>query len=93
MEISFIVENASTGETRVAEQKLLFQSELTGSRKSPFRLEISGVVTGIDQIQADSRATVYSLDGIMVSRDATLKSLRRLPKGVYIINGRKRFVK
>jgi hypothetical protein len=93
VEISFIVENASTGETRVAEQKLLFQSELTGSRKSPFMLEISGVVTGIDQIQADSRATVYSLDGIMVSRDATLKALRRLPKGVYIINGRKRFVK
>ena len=47
----------------------------------------------VPSLYSDSQSKVYTLDGILVSRDATLKGLRRLPKGVYIVNGKKRYVK
>ena len=91
--ISFIVEDAETGDAVEPQQKLTFQSEVYGSRLSPYVLEIADISTGIDQLSSDSQSKVYTLDGILVSRDATLKGLRRLPKGVYIVNGKKRYVK
>ena len=103
MEISFIIENATSGESVTAESKLQFQSEVMGNHQTPYVLDISETSTGIDQFDSDGPVTVYTLDGVLVSGDATLKSLRRLPKGVYIIrsangrpqdkNGKKRFVK
>ncbi|MBR4898957.1 MAG: Ig-like domain-containing protein [Prevotella sp.] len=100
--ISFIVESAETGETFSAAETLTFVSDVVGSRKSPYAVNIS-TTTGISQQMADTPMTIYTLDGILVSRDATIKTLHTLPKGVYIVrsadgrlpgkNGRKTVVK
>ena len=90
--ITFIVENNETGQQYTATPELTFVSDVVGSRKQPFAVNI-GTVTGVDLQSDDSRPmTVYTLEGVLVSRDATLKQLRRLPKGVYIVNGQKCFV-
>jgi hypothetical protein len=93
VEISFIVESADTGETFETTQTLAFRDDVVGSRKSPYILQIDNT-TGIESVASDARPmTVYSLEGILMSRDATKKALKQLPKGVYIVNGRKCFVK
>ena len=90
--ISFIVESAETGETFAAAETLTFVSDVVGSRKSPYAVSIS-TTTGISQQMADTPMAIYTLDGILVSRDATIRTLHTLPKGVYIVNGRKTVVK
>jgi len=90
--ISFIVESAETGETFAAAETLTFVSDVVGSRKNPYAVSIS-TTTGISQQMADTPMSIYTLDGILVSRDATIKTLQTLPKGVYIVNGRKTAVK
>ena len=92
IEVTFLIESVETGETFVAKETLAFRDEVVGSRKSPFLFNI-GSATGIESIDGDHLMSVYNLQGILVSRDATLKTLRRLPKGVYIINGQKCFIK
>ncbi|MBR2291958.1 MAG: hypothetical protein IJ868_06585 [Prevotella sp.] len=48
--------------------------------------------SGISDCNTDNQPFgVYSLNGTMVKKDAT--SLKGLPKGVYIVNGRKMVVK
>ena len=92
-DISFLVEQAESGEQYVATEMLTFVDDVVGSYRQPFALTISSP-TGITLTGADHRPmTVYSLEGVLVSRDATLKTLSRLPKGVYIVNGKKRFIK
>lgn len=93
VEVSFAVESTTTGEVFVAPEMLTFRDDVVGSRKSPYVLHIGGS-TGIDSLVDDGRQmTVYSLEGILVSRNATLKTLKKLPKGVYIVNGHKCFIK
>ena len=93
VKISFIIESTETGETYEAKEVLKFQDDVVGSRKNPFALNI-GNATGIDIVGSDKRPMmVYSLQGVLISRDATLKILHNLPKGVYIINGQKCFIK
>jgi hypothetical protein len=93
VEITFIVEAKETGESFVTTETLTFSDDVVGSRKSPFILHI-GDATGIDTLNTDGKPmTVYSLEGVLISRDATLKALKQLPKGVYIVNGQKCFVK
>jgi hypothetical protein len=92
-DITFVIENAETGDTYVANETLAFHSDVVGCRQSPFALTI-GDGTGIETLRNDGRPmTVYSLQGVLISREATLKMLYSLPKGVYIINGQKCFIK
>ena len=91
-DISFMIENAETGDTYVANETLTFHNDVVGSRQSPFVLNI-GNGTGIDTLRNDIPMTVYSLQGVLISREATLKMLHSLPKGVYIVNGQKCFIK
>ena len=64
-----------------------------GSRKNPFEFTF-GTATGIGQLEYNqSPITVYSLEGVLVGRNMTHKMLKKLPKGVYIINGQKCYVK
>ena len=92
-EISFVIENAETGDNYIANETLMFRSDVVGSRQNPFGLNI-GDATGIDVVGSDKRPmTVYSLQGVLISKEATLKMLHSLPKGVYIINGQKCFIK
>lgn len=92
VDVTFLVESAGTGETFVADETLKFRCDVVGSRKAPFAINISGA-TGIDSFDSSSTMTVHTLEGVLISRDATLKTLRRLPKGVYIVNGQKYLVK
>lgn len=44
---------------------------------------------GVDIItDTDSTVTVYTLDGLMILKDSPRAELRKLPKGIYIVNGR-----
>ncbi len=58
-------------------------------------VEIHGttsVISGLTSIFTDEneRLTVYNLRGILILKDVTIKeAAERLPKGMYIINGRK----
>ena len=93
VDITFVVESAETGESFVAVETLKFRDDVVGNRKNPFVLNI-GSATGIDAIGVDGRPmTIYTLQGILVSREVTLKQLHRLPKGVYIVNGQKCYIK
>lgn len=93
VDIAFVIESAKTGNTYVANEVLMFRDDVIGSRRQPYVIAINGT-TGISQMEdSDKPMTVYSLEGVLVSRDATIKTLRKLPKGVYIVNGRKCYVK
>ena len=50
---------------------------------------------GIDEISAggDSRGDIYNLQGILVRSDASADELRSLPAGIYIVGGKKIFVR
>lgn len=93
VEITLLIEDMTTGESFVVSDPLLFTNDVVGSRKSPLLLNIGDIV-GIETMVIDSRPmTVYNLQGVLIYRDATIKSLRNLPKGIYIINGRKCLIK
>ena len=91
--ISFVMENVDDGSVFMANETLNFESEVIGSRCQPYQLTI-GTTTGLDSLSAGEQLLkVYRMDGTLVSGAATLKSIRRLPQGVYIINGKKFVVK
>ncbi|MBD5358801.1 MAG: hypothetical protein HDR88_17740 [Bacteroides sp.] len=50
-------------------------------------------ITGIDTITADSRIVIYSIDGLLISSDASVETIRNLEKGIYIVNGVKYIVR
>lgn len=92
--ISFVVEDAETGETFTAKPVTVFVEDVLGTRQQPFAIPITTGSDGIDQLQVGTgRTTVYTVEGILVARNATIKTLHRLPKGIYIVNGRKMVVK
>lgn len=93
VDITFICESTETGSSFVANETLQFRDDVIGSRKSPFVITF-GDVTGIEQWNCNQKHfTVYSLEGFLIGRDMTLKMLQKLPKGLYIVNGQKRYVK
>ena len=50
-------------------------------------------ISGIDDILADGKkADVYNLKGIIVKREADAETVKALPAGIYIINGKKIFI-
>lgn len=90
VDISFIAEDCSTGETFVAKEHLMFRDDVVGSRHAPFSVNI-GESTGISEI-GNGRwimdYNVYDLQGRKVnSQFSTFQSQSR--KGVYIVNGHK----
>ena len=89
--ITFVVEQNETGETFNVVETLPFISDVVGSRSQPFAANVI-TTSVISRLADNSPNTVYTPDGVLVSRDATMKELRRLPKGVYIVNKRKCFV-
>ena len=86
-DVTFFVESVETGETFEAYETLVFRDDVVGSRKSPFVIHI-GDVTGINPLGSNGRMTIYTIEGVLVSRDATMKTLLSLPKGVYIVSGK-----
>ena len=86
--LAFVVEQNETGETFGVADTLQFVSDVVGSRSQPLTLNV--ITTSVISHLADGAPlTVYTPDGVLVCRDATKDQLRRLPKGVYIVNKRK----
>lgn len=91
--ISFVVKDLTTGETFVVEEMLPFSNNVIGNRKSPFRLTFDNATCIETVIAKDSDLKVYSIDGVLLYNDASVKELEKLPKGIYIVDGRKHIVK
>ena len=63
-----------------------------GSIANAAKAKVGSSDTGIDGVAVDSRTVdVYSLNGTLVKKDAT--SLKSLPHGIYIVNGKKVVIK
>lgn len=53
------------------------------------------IYSGIDDITAEDSElyTVYNLQGMPLLREATTDALRTLPEGLYIVNGKKTYLR
>lgn len=92
--ISFVVEDKSNGNTYIAQQNLTFTPEVIGSRKVPYALTLSET-TGVHNVNGDAtrRMRIYNVEGILIDADATIESLKKLERGIYIIDGQKFMIK
>lgn len=87
--LSMVIENQQTQESILVQDALTFKEDVLGSRTSPYDFNID-TMTGIENILADGKELrIYSIDGYLIDAHATVKTLRKLVKGVYIINGKK----
>lgn len=93
VDLSLIVEDKNTGETFVANEKLPFRNDVMGCRKSPYKITI-GQTTNIESFDHEKRnVKIYSLSGVLLFEDATPETIKKLSRGVYIIDGQKYIVK
>lgn len=91
--LSFVVENTSTGDGYSVDESLAFTDDVAGSRKSPLAFTM-GEWLSIDEMLADGlKLKVYTIAGTLVTNEGTRETLKRLPRGVYIIEGRKYIVR
>lgn len=87
--MNMVIENLHTQESILVQDALTFKEDVLGSRTSPYDFNID-IMTGIENILADGKELrIYSIDGYLIDAHATVKTLRKLVKGVYIINGKK----
>lgn len=87
--LSMVIENLQTQESILVQDALTFKEDVLGSRTSPYDFNID-IMTGIENILADGKELrIYSIDGYLIDAHATVKTLKKLIKGVYIINGKK----
>lgn len=87
--LNMVIENLQTQESILVQDALTFKEDVLGSRTSPYDFNID-IMTGIENILADGKELrIYSIDGYLIDAHATVKTLRKLVKGVYIINGKK----
>lgn len=91
--ITFIVENTDNGDTYMAKENVTFSQEVLGSRKVPFCITVSET-TNIHSVNDSSqKMKIYSVEGILIDTEATVESLKKLSRGMYIIDGQKFMVK
>lgn len=87
--VNMVIENLQTQESILVQDALTFKEDVLGSRTSPYDFNID-IMTGIENILADGKELrIYSIDGYLIDAHATVKTLKKLVKGVYIINGKK----
>lgn len=87
--LNMVIENQQTQESILVQDALTFKEDVLGSRTSPYDFNID-IMTGIENILADGKELrIYSIDGYLIDAHATVKTLKKLVKGVYIINGKK----
>lgn len=87
--LNMVIENLQTQESILVQDALTFKEDVLGSRTSPYDFNID-IMTGIENILADGKnLRIYSIDGYLIDAHATVKTLKKLVKGVYIINGKK----
>lgn len=91
--ITFVVENTTNGDTFLAKETVTFNSEVLGSRKAPFTITVSET-TAINNVTDSSRKMkIYSIEGVLINSEATTESLKKLSRGIYIIDGQKFMIK
>ena len=94
VEISFIILNSSTGTTYKAKNTMSFTDDVIGSRILPYVMAFEDTPSCIDTIfNQNDRFKVYSVEGILISNNASIDELHKLPRGIYIVNGSKYIVK
>ena len=94
VEISFIVLDSYTGTTYKVENTITFTNDVIGNRVSPLKLTFDDTPSGIEAIfNQNDKFKVYSIEGILISNNASIDELHKLPKGIYIVNGSKYIVK
>ena len=94
VEISFIVLDSYTGTTYKVENTITFTNDVIGSRISPLKLTFDDTPSGIEAIfNQNDKFKVYSVEGILISNNASIDELHKLPRGIYIVNGSKYIVK
>lgn len=87
--LNMVIENLQTQESILVQDALTFKEDVLGSRTLPYDFNID-IMTGIENILADGKELrIYSIDGYLIDAHATVKTLKKLVKGVYIINGKK----
>lgn len=87
--LNMVIENLQTQESILVQDALTFKEDVLGSRTSPYDFNID-IMTGIENILTDGKELrIYSIDGYLIDAHATVKTLKKLVKGVYIINGKK----
>lgn len=88
-DISFVVENKTSGQSSIAENTTCFVADIVGCRESPYIISVPDI-TGIHDISTgDKGMRIYSVEGILIHPEGTVKTLETLPSGVYIVNGKK----
>ena len=92
-DITFVVENTMNGDTYFAKETVTFRSDVLGSRKAPFNITISGTTAINDITDSSRKMKIYSIEGILINSKATTESLKKLSRGIYIIDGQKFMVK
>lgn len=76
-------------------EEIQFTNDLTGSFQEPLILTLGRVIgysgegTAVEKVVESKYSDVYSIEGVKLIDKATPEQIRNLPKGIYVINGRK----
>lgn len=92
-QLSFIIEDHTTGKQLVATEQTAFSEDVVGTPSIPYIFNHDVATSTIDWRIAEEGLTIYSIEGYLLYTHATLNTLKQLPKGVYIINGRKYIIR
>ena len=88
--VRFLLRDTRTGHDHVAAETLTFHEDVIGSVKAPCLLTTTPTAVGaVTDVTDRHPHPVYSIEGIRVSEKMSSEQLERLPKGVYLINGKK----
>lgn len=90
--ITFVVENIDNGDTFIAKEDVTFNQDVLGRRNAPFVITASET-TGIPNVTSSKKMKIYTIDGVLIDSEATVESLKKLHRGVYIVNRQKFVVK
>lgn len=87
------VENATETVTVVYDDETAFNGSVDLTTGSEIVYDIN-ITSGVEAVfGADVVADVYSVNGIMVARNADIETVKALPAGIYVINGKKVIVR
>lgn len=92
-DLTFVVEDITNGNTFLAKENATFIPDVLGSRKAPFTITVSETTAINNVIDSSHKMKIYSIEGVLIDSEATTESLKKLSRGIYIIDGQKFIVK
>lgn len=88
--INFVVQDRLTGQEFPVVETLTFSEGVVGSVKNPYLLTMKSITTSIaDMLSRSTNCQIYTIDGMLVGNGSSSEQRERLPKGVYVIDGKK----